>query len=281
MRLLDTFGVTALTVAAVTFFAGAASAQCPAADTFEDNDDCANAVALTNGTYTGLTVHSAADVNGTDDDYYSVNLPVGEILTVDCLFSDAIADVDVYFYDVTLPNCGGEATGDYLVRGFTGTDDEHVVYANPNPAPMTIIVRVEMFTTSVACNDYDLIINTAPDPCVSPTDDTFEENDACGTPAALAAGATTGLFVSDTDFDFYTISVPANDILTVDMTYGGGSADVDMRLYDDQSPAPTRWTRCSRPAVAVRSRPPTEPVRWRPSSWPSKRLRAPVATRTT
>ncbi len=233
MRLFDTFGIPALAVAAVSALAGPSWAQCPGADTFEDNDDCLTAAPLTNGTYTGLTVQGQADVNGVDDDFYSVTLPVGEILTVDCLFIDAVADVDVYFYDSTAPNCGGEAAGDYLVRGFTGTDNEHVVYANPNPAPMTIIVRVEMFTTTVDCNDYDLVVSTAPDPCATPTDDSFEENDACGTFSALPAGATAGLFVSETDWDYYTISVPAGDILTVDMTYGGGSADVDMRLYDD------------------------------------------------
>ena len=231
MRLIDTFGKPAMAVAAAVLMASAGWAQCPAADTLEPNDSCVTAVVLANGTYNTLTVEGTGGVY--NDDFYSVNLPGNEILTVDCLFSNASGDVDVYFYDpATSPNCGGEALGDYLVRGFTGSDNEHVVYANPTAVAMTIIVRVELFS-AVACNDYSLTIATAPDPCATPVDDSLEENDACGAAVALASGTTTGLFVSDTDPDFYLISVPANDLLTVDVAYGGGSGDVDLRLYSD------------------------------------------------
>jgi hypothetical protein len=231
MRPFDTFGKPILAVAAAMLVASTSWAQCPAADSLEPNDSCATAVVLANGTYSTLTVEGNGGTY--NDDFYSVNLPAGEILTVDCLFSNASGDVDVYFYDLaTSPSCGGEAAGDYLVRGFTGSDNEHVTYANPTAAAMTIIVRVELFS-SVACNDYDLTIATAPDPCVVAVDDAFEENDVCGSAVALPAGTSTGLFVSDTDADFYLISVPANDQLMIDLTYGGGSGDVDLRLYSD------------------------------------------------
>ena len=98
---------------------------------------------------------------------------------------------------------------------------------------MDYIIGVEAFGASFDCNDYSLQITIAPDPCATPTDDSLEENDDCASAVALASGATTGLFVSETDYDFYTISVPANDQLTVDVSYLGGSGDVDLRLYDD------------------------------------------------
>jgi len=207
-----------------------ASAQCPAADALEPNDDCLTAVATPNGTYNTLTVEGTG---GTlNEDFYSVNLPVGEILTVDCLFLNANGDIDVYFYDpATSPACGGEVAGDYLVRGFTGTDNETVSYANPTAAAMTVIVRVELFN-AVACNDYDLVISTAPDPCVAAIDDSLEENDSCGAAVALAAGAHAGLFTSTADEDYYLISVPVDEILTVDVSYAG-STDVDLELFDD------------------------------------------------
>jgi len=214
----------------VVLAANLAAAQCPAADTLEPNDDCLTAVPLAAGTYTTLTVEGAGGV--VNEDFYSVNVPVGEILTVDCLFSNAGGDVDVYFYDpATSPNCGGEAAGDYLVRGFTGSDNETVEWANPNAVPTTIIVRVELFS-SVACNDYDLVISTAPDPCVAAIDDGLEDNDSCATAVALASGAQTGLFTSISDEDYYLVTVPASEILTVDTTYSG-STDVDLELFDD------------------------------------------------
>jgi hypothetical protein len=209
---------------------GLASAQCPAADALEPNDDCLTAVALANGTYNTLTVEGTGGT--VNEDFYSVNLPVGEILTVDCLFSNASGDIDVYFYDpLTSPNCGGELVGDYLVRGFTGTDNESVSYANPGAVAMTIIVRVELFS-AVACNDYDLVISTAPDPCIAAIDDGLEENDTCGAAVALAAGAHAGLFTSTADEDYYLVSVPMDEILTIDVSYVG-STDVDLELFDD------------------------------------------------
>ncbi|MCA8980843.1 MAG: PPC domain-containing protein [Planctomycetes bacterium] len=231
MRLFDTFGKPVMAVAAALALVGNGWAQCPAADSYEPNDDCVTAPPLANGTYTGLTVEGTGGTY--NDDFFAVSVPPGEILTVDCLFIDAIADVDLYLYDpATSPNCGGEAAGDYLVRGFSVTDNEQVVWPNTGAVALPLIVRVEMFSAAT-CNDYDLVISTAPDPCASPVDDAFEENDTCGAGVALGAGTTTGLFVSDVDPDFYLITVPANDMLTVDVSYGGGTGDVDLRLYSD------------------------------------------------
>ena len=230
MRLIHLSKTLALGALGVALATNLASAQCPAADALEPNDDCLSAVALANGTYTTLTVEGTGGV--VNEDFYSVNLPVGEILTVDCLFSNASGDVDVYFYDpATSPNCGGEVLGDYLVRGFTASDNENVSYSNPTAAAMTIIVRVELFS-AVACNDYDLVISTAPDPCVAAIDDGLEDNDSCGAAVALGAGAHSGLFTSNADEDYYLVSVPADEILTID-TFYSGVTDVDLELFDD------------------------------------------------
>jgi len=234
MRLIDTFGKPVMAVAAAFVLANTSQAQCnnPVPDVYEPNDDCLTAPALVNGTYTGLSVEGTGGTY--NDDFFAVTVPVGEILTVDCLFIDATADVDLYLYDpATSPNCGGEAFGDYLVRGFSVTDNEQVSWANGGAVPLSLIVRVEMFSAAT-CNDYDLVISTAPDPCQAAVDDAFEENDSCAAAVALAAGAHAGLFVSETDGDFYTVSVPAGNILTVDVTYASGvNGDPDLYLYDD------------------------------------------------
>ncbi|MCA8979462.1 MAG: hypothetical protein H6831_09625 [Planctomycetes bacterium] len=233
--LTKTVGLGAL---GVVMAANLAAAQCPAADTFEPNDDCLTAVALANGTYNSLTVEGTGGVY--NDDFYSVNLPAGEQLVVDCLFLNANGDVDVYFYDpLTSPACGGEAAGDYLVRGFTASDNENVVWNNASAAAMTIIVRVELFS-AVACNDYSLVVTTQPippGPCTGP-DDSFEENDDCASAAVMPTGLTTGLRVSGAAFavddDYYVIqAVPNGEILTVDCLFVDATGDIDMTIFSD------------------------------------------------
>ena len=83
-KLTKTLGLGALGVVLAT---SVASAQCPAADAQEPNDDCLTAVVLANGIYNTLTVEGAGGI--VNEDFYSVSLPAGETLTVDCLFSTA------------------------------------------------------------------------------------------------------------------------------------------------------------------------------------------------
>ena len=74
-----------------------------------------------------------------------------------------------------------------------------------------------------------LTIAPAVDPCLVP-DDMFEDNDDCTMPALLATGTYTALHVDDSDPDFYTISVPAGNILTVTETMD--SDNTRYNLYD-------------------------------------------------
>ncbi len=221
-------------LAAALLTTGAAWAQCPGTDTFEDNDDCATAAVITPGSYTNLTANGIFNVGGEDADFYEITVAAGDILYVDCLHAVAGGDIDTYLYDATNPTCGDQST--YLVRGYTSTDDETWSWANTTGAAATYIIEIDPWNsdTDFDCNDYTLNIATAPDPCASPTDDGLEENDSCGAAVALAAGAHTGLFVSDVDEDYYTINVAAAEILTVDVSYlSGVSADVDVELFDD------------------------------------------------
>ncbi len=225
------FALGAVAVVGVT--AGAASAQCPAADAFEPNDDCLTATAVTPGSYTNLTLNGPMVLE--NQDFYSISVPNGEIITVDLTFATATGDIDVYLYDSTTPNCGGTATGDYLIRGFTGSDNESISWTNSTGAAETYTIMVDAWDSDsdFDCNDYSMDITVAPDPCTTAVDDGLEENDACGAAVALATGATASLFVSDVDEDYYSISVPAGNILSVDVSYSTANADVDLELFDD------------------------------------------------
>ncbi len=130
---------------------------CDTPDALETNTDCASATAIGDGTYTMLNV---SDI---DNDYYAITVPNGGTLTADILFLNSGGDVDIYLWDPTV-DCDtqvvGTGTGTYLVRGFSASDDESIVYDNLSGADQNLIIEVDMFTTG-GCNTYDLIVSGA------------------------------------------------------------------------------------------------------------------------
>ncbi|MFT6107432.1 MAG: hypothetical protein ACJA2W_000338 [Planctomycetota bacterium] len=62
--------------------------------------------------------------------------------------------------------------------------------------------------------------------------DTLEENDSCAEAVTMAAGSTVGLTVSQSDADFYSITVPGGATLTASALFAHATADVDIYLYD-------------------------------------------------
>ncbi len=213
---------------------GLVHAQCPAADVHEEDDDCASALVLTPGTYTDLTLYGNGHSGGEDADFFRVSVPSGEILTVDCLHDVSSGDIDVYFFDAASPACGGHSSGNYLVRGFTGSDDENVSWNNTTGATLDLIVEIDAWDSDsdFDCNDYELVITVAPDPCVTVVDDSFEDNDDCASAAVLAPGVHQGLFVS-ADEDYYRIPLAATEQLALGIQYNDSIAGLRMELYDD------------------------------------------------
>lgn len=66
-------------------------------------------------------------------------------------------------------------------------------------------------------------------------DDALEPNDSCSTPAVLAVGSYSGLYVETTDRDFYSIDLQAGDLLEIDATFLHVDGDIDLYLYDQSS----------------------------------------------
>ena len=196
-------------------------------DAFEDNDDCASAAALTPGNNPGLNCSIS------DSDFYSVTIPAGESIFVDCLHFVANGDLDVYIWDPSIAcdsNIEGEGAPTALAQGFTGTDDEFVSYANQTGAPLDVIVEIDVWSGSVGlCSDYDLNVSTMVDPCQMA--DAFEENDDCST-AAPAVDGSYSLNVQPGDKDFFAVSVAAGDTIVIDVLHTAATGDLDAYLWD-------------------------------------------------
>ena len=122
----------------------------PSDDIYEDNDNCGQAVALAEGSYTGLIVKDD------DEDFFTIDVPNGGTLDVHCDFDTSVADIDTYLYDSASPNCGGASGGDYLVRGFSGSDDEDMQWVNNSGSTQTYWVRIHIWNNDGPQNTYDL-----------------------------------------------------------------------------------------------------------------------------
>lgn len=216
------------TIAAFALFGAstlATAAQCPGTDdAFEDNDDCASAVALPVGLTQGLYTETRAG----DHDYYTFQVAAGEIATIDVLFAHAQGNVDVM---VQGPGCAG-----VLGIGFSQTDDERVEVANPGATALDIVIEVFVTSTTPSdCNTYDVLLTTESDPCATTQDDAFEPNDDCASAATMTSGSYSGLAVFQDRPDHYRFTVPAGDELQVDCTHAHASGDVNLFLFDPSS----------------------------------------------
>ena len=128
------------------------------ADAFEDNDDCASAVSLSDGSYPGLTLLES------DNDYFAVTVADGATLDASITFLNANGDMDLYLWD-PLVACDtnvvgqGTQTGPLAV-GFSASDDEFITYTNTTGASQNLIIEVDMFDAN-GCNSYDLSVTGA------------------------------------------------------------------------------------------------------------------------
>ena len=126
-------------------------------DALEENDECSTAVPLPIGITENLVVrpYCGSGTTTDDGDYYGYTLMPGDTLTVDALFIDEIADIDLVLYDVS-----GGCNGTSISTGFTISDNEHVSATNGGATPLELVVRVDHF--SGRSNTYTLVAKVGP-----------------------------------------------------------------------------------------------------------------------
>ncbi len=215
-----------------------AHAQCPTPDGFEPNNDCASAPVITPGTYTGLTCHGVG--SGADDpDFFRVDVPAGEQINVQVHHTVAPdQDLNLFLFDAAQPSCGALFGG--VAASNLDENNEFASWVNTTGSTVTIVAMVVAYggtQVPVTCDEYDLVVDVGPDVCGTALDDAYEDNDDCASATSLAAGIYTGLVVRDTDLDYYRVTVPAGDRLTVDLFYGidGFGQDLQIDLFSDTS----------------------------------------------
>lgn len=132
-------------------------------DAQEQNDTCASPKVLGAGTYNSLVVKRL------DEDWYSLNVPVGATLSGTFTYTHANGDIDLELFNA----CG---TTPVVVRN-GNVNNETLSYVNPGPAT-TLLLRV--FLASDTRNNYSMVLTI---PVTAPA------NDNCTAATAVGAGA--------------------------------------------------------------------------------------------
>lgn len=124
-------------------------------DSFEENDDCASAVPMADGSYTGLWARGDRNNPAQDRDFYATTVADGETLTADIFFSHAQADTDLTLYDVS-----GGCPGVQIDYSGTTSDDEQVVWTNTTGVNVAVVIEVWVWgAQSSECVIYDMDIS--------------------------------------------------------------------------------------------------------------------------
>lgn len=182
-------------------------AACSASvDSFEENDDCGQEVTIADGIYFGLTVKQ------TDWDYYAFGLAAGDTVTVDLSFTHSNGDVDMFLYEAA--NCAAFAAGNVgcngsLACGFSGDNDESLQYTNTTGAPMSLVLKVNIYPPSTGpdCNDYAMQIAGTSEGPIGTTYCTANPNSS-GAPGGITAAGSTS--ASDNDLVLTAFDLPNN-----------------------------------------------------------------------
>ena len=117
-------------------------------DAYEPNGTMDAAAALTPPVAdTGLTL-----CGGGDHDWFTVDVTGPATLDAEILFTDDLGDVDLYLY---APD-SADFDEDYLVRGYSSSDNEEVSWDIPSAASGTYYLKVEIFSEDEYGQAYDL-----------------------------------------------------------------------------------------------------------------------------
>lgn len=181
-------------------------------DCFEDNDNYGQSPLLLPGRYHGLAA------SGFDPDYYSISIPPETTLEMWIEETDPI----LWVLDPNTANAWqpleqtSDSRGWQLENSGTGALPAIFGFTIIPQAPQNILIN------------YDLSLFERPYDCAASGEDYLEQNDTCSTPRSLPEGVYLNLFVSLQDRDFYSVNIPSDHFLSVDLLQNLYPIDFDV-----------------------------------------------------
>ncbi|MCB9908361.1 MAG: hypothetical protein H6830_11635 [Planctomycetes bacterium] len=178
-------------------------------------DDCSTATTLTGTgafsydttgfTTSGFQIGSCGSFNLYNDGFFQWTAPAAG----DYEFNTQGTGYDTMLMVSAGTGCGATCLG--FNDDFYGLQSRVTVLGLTAGQP--ILVQLGSYGNATS-GPGNLNISVYVDPCSGVPDDAFEDNDTCASPTTLTAGAYTGLHVTSTDSDYYSITIPAGEILT-------------------------------------------------------------------
>ena len=158
-------------------------------DGLEENDTCATAVPMVDGSYPGLFVSK------TDPDYYTVQIAEGATIQLDWIFVGASGDIDVFMWDA----CGGNLLG----QSTSGSSDEQIIYTNTGTCTIDAMIRTQLWAGDVNtnCNNYTFVImgEGAGTPCAGAPGTNYGSSPifSTGAPSQMSATGSSSIGAND------------------------------------------------------------------------------------
>ncbi len=211
-------------IAVLAYFGGATasydlmweSTPLPADDNYEENDDVDSAYDLSGHDGDLLsTIDGAGVLIREDPDYYEISVPSNKMVTITCSFDDTDnPDVGLQLLD---------SSGDLILSDYSYTTFD-MNYCNTTGTAQIYYIRVSLY--GPISLEYDLIWETA----ALPPDDNYEQNDTytaayniSGHEGDLLSTIDGGGIMILGDYDYYRISVPANNSAAITCTFDDSS----------------------------------------------------------
>ena len=208
-----------------------AAPSCPTDDIFQPNDDVDTSYALEGP----LAFFDAALCEGASEDWYEIYVPAGCTINADITFTDDDGDLDLYLYEpTTLFN-----VTNYVVRGFSSTDDETLTH----DATASGVYKIRVDGWSDSTNTYGFrteVVCPAHLELSCPADDMFAPNHSADTAVAISPddvidGILCGersTFSVSAHSDFYQVALPDSGNLTMSLFSHHALGDLNLALLD-------------------------------------------------
>ncbi len=159
-----------------------------------------------------------------DNDFFLVDLDVGDTISVDATFTHADGNLGLLLRDPSL---------NIVASGQSITDNESVgPYTATSAGEHQIFLYLVSESDGVPGNDYDLDVTvTTASGC---SDDAFEDNDSWPTGYLLSSSSssTPDLVACPGDNDFFLIDLELGDTITVDATFTHADGNIGLLVRD-------------------------------------------------
>jgi hypothetical protein len=179
-------------------------------DSYEANNSLSAAAPISTGFTSNLTACSG------DDDWYSIELWVGDTLELDANFVHSEGDIDIYLFDPSESQVAQSAGVSNL---------ETVTHTAPETG--TYFLRARLFSDGGALlgNPYSLGAT------VTAGDDGLEDNDSSFDALEIPGYRVDDLRVLSGDDDWYAVDLGVGDTLAVNVNFTDSEGDIDLYVY--------------------------------------------------